>query len=159
MRLSVLLLLIIIIFQSACDSRTTSSMQLHPIMTITNPSKIKVSDSESTQILFGLDRSKYKRGEEIHSVITNNSSKEIQFGEDFILEKKINKTWMSVQVDNYPFPAIGYSLKPKGSKTSSMLRLDRWIEDGTYRIIKAVSFISELDNSDFYISSNEFEVK
>jgi len=128
-------------------------------MTITNPSKIKVSDADSTEILFSLDKSKYTRGEEIHSVITNNSSKEIQFGEEFILEKKINNTWMSVQVDNYPFPAIGYYLKPKGLKSSSVIRLDRWIKDGTYRIIKVISFINELDSSDIYISSNEFEVQ
>lgn len=106
LRISVLLLSLIIVFLSACDSKTTSSKPnptsastTQPSMTITNPSKIKVSD------------------------------------------------------------AVGYSLKPKGLKSSSVIRLDRWIKDGTYRIIKVISFINELDSSDLYISSNEFEVQ
>lgn len=49
-------------------------------------------------------------------------------------------------------------MMPEGTKTGSII-IENWLEDGTYRLVKVFSYHVESEKSDFYLSSNEFEVR
>ncbi|WP_107841989.1 immunoglobulin-like domain-containing protein [Metasolibacillus meyeri] len=97
-------------------------------------------------------------------IIENNSDKEITYGVDFLLEKKIKEKWYQVPFaigGNHAFADIGYSL---ASFSVREWKID-WsglygsLNRGEYRLVKEISNFRNTDDYDNYHLAVEFTVE
>lgn len=97
-------------------------------------------------------------------VIKNDTpDKQLIFGEDFLLEKKIDGSWYQVPVTfegNYGFDSIGYEVKPsnEGEWTVDWEWLYGSLEAGEYRIVKEVLDFRGTGEFDMYHLAAEFSL-
>lgn len=96
-------------------------------------------------------------------VFKNDSDKQCTYGEFFILEEKINKSWYEVPVTingNYGFNDIGYELFP-GDNRELVVDWD-WLygnlDGGEYRIIKDILDFRGTGDFDKYYLTVEFTI-
>lgn len=95
-------------------------------------------------------------------VIENNSETQCIYGEDFLLEKKINEKWYQVPtiIENYGFDDIGYVLEP-GEKGEWRVDWD-WLygklDSGEYRIVKNVLDFRNTGNFEEYSLAASFKI-
>lgn len=94
-------------------------------------------------------------------VIQNNSDKIALYGEEFVLEKKINEGWYEVPVTiegDYGFNSIGYEV-PSGEEGEWKVDWN-WLfgslNEGEYRIIKNILDFRDAGDFDTYYLSAEF---
>ncbi len=96
-------------------------------------------------------------------ILENTSEKTYIYGEDFILEKKIEGKWYKLQYTfegNFGFILIGYNLEP-GSKSEWTVRWDLpygTLNEGEYRILKDVIFSKGDGKYDKYWLAAEFAI-
>ena len=96
-------------------------------------------------------------------IFENNSDKQCVYGEEFLLEKKVNGSWYQVPValdGNYGFNSIGYDLDPSGNRE---MTIDwDWIygslDAGEYRIVKDILDVKKAGDYDKYSLTAEFTI-
>lgn len=91
-------------------------------------------------------------------IITNNTDKNIIYGDDYELEIKKDNEWHVFNV-RINFMTIGYILNAHDSKEIDINWENNYVnlDSGEYRLIKLISF-EEGEKDSFYIAS-EFEIK
>ena len=99
--------------------------------------------------------------EEIKVEITNNSEKEIIYGESYVLHQLKDDKWVEVSpiIDEVFFNAIGFVSNKDNPSTwnTKFENIYGKLEKGTYRIIKEYTFINN-DYEKYYLSA-EFNIK
>lgn len=96
-------------------------------------------------------------------IFTNDSDKQVVYGEDFLLEKEAKGNWYQVpfNIDDYGFNDIGYELAP--SETDELIIDWDWLYEsldiGDYRVIKEVLDFREAGDYDRYNLSAEFTIE
>lgn len=96
-------------------------------------------------------------------VFENNSNKMCIYGEEFLLEKKINGEWYQVPVaieGNYGFKSIGYEVASGQTREWSVewQWLYRSLGAGEYRIVKNVLDFRQPGDYDTYFLAAEFSI-
>ncbi|WP_160289533.1 immunoglobulin-like domain-containing protein [Jeotgalibacillus alimentarius] len=96
-------------------------------------------------------------------VIENDSEKEMEYGESYALEKKINGRWYKVPIilkGNHGFEAIAYTVPPSSAVEwkTSWNGLYGTLKNGEYRIVKDVMDFREAGDYDKYNLAAEFEI-
>ena len=101
---------------------------------------------------------------EVTLVLGNNSDTDLEYGEYFILEKKINEAWYEVPVTiegDYGFNDIAYAL-PSNEKVEVDIDLE-WlygiIDKGKYRIVKDVIEFRDTGDFDKHYLAAEFSME
>lgn len=118
--------------------------------------------NELKDVTIKTKKSSYPGGVEKIKVIFNNKSDiEYNFGEGFILEKKVNDKWTNVPFKNgYFFNSIAYILKPNSTRDIEypINQLTGDLEKGNYRILTDV-LKDNVNSYNSYLLSAEFIVK
>lgn len=93
-------------------------------------------------------------------VITNNSDKDLEYGNPYEIEIKQNGNWYKINVELY-FTMPAYSLKSKESKEIELNWENSYgkLSSGTYRIIKSVDYEKEEGNYETFYIATEFIIE
>ena len=104
---------------------------------------VKATDLQETEELAGVSMEvTYVTPKGANLVLTNDTDKNIMFGDDYILQVYQDGKWYEVDyiIDNAVFSAIGYSV-PTGGSTCWSVKWNYFhgeLPEGTYRIVKEV---------------------
>jgi hypothetical protein len=153
----------VVFFLCSCGTPSTTNKDPKITYILGETSSLEVSDYQSKgDLTITIDKDAYRINDSIKLSFTNKTNTELYITTNQLsLEKKVNNTWKTLIFNIVPNEGVGreiVALTKEKPYNSTTLTLDRWLTEGTFRIVHIVSKSPDLSTNDFTLISLPFKV-
>lgn len=141
--------------EAALDPNSPANNEL----IVSEPSNREIHELQrDKQLAFALTESVLKPGETIGYTISNETSSNLNFGDEFALEKLVDGIWHKAGFKIMTFNSIGY-LMGANQSFENVIPLTQELPAGTYRLVKEVSLEDPEQQEKITLISGDLQIE